>query len=360
MSRSFAAVLIISALFITTFTGCPTSPTPASTTAPTTQINSDSPFNTAIDQRIPGAGHLTADQSYINFGVVEPATKLKHTFTVTNDGDDDVTIANYSKSCTCTVGTIKIPTTLKPGESTTLEIEYLVPTTPGISQQRVTLTSRPPATPRELTLSFLVQVKEIIRARPNKLNLEIRPDQPAEHSFIVESTDQSTFGIEAYTCSGEALQLNFEKGVQAAQHQVTVSNVDFNSLRRTPSGYVLLNVSHPKITDIIVPFQAVPPFMAYPATVIMRNIQPGIPMSATVKVVTNFNENFQLGQITSKNNLVKAAKTTPIPNGYNIELQMTLPPDTTTTVNPDQITIPIVNHPDDNITINCYGYKKSN
>ncbi|MCP4707180.1 MAG: hypothetical protein GY869_01030, partial [Planctomycetes bacterium] len=90
------------------------------------------------------------------------------------------------------------------------------------------------------------------------------------------------------------------------------------------------------------------------------NLELGDPVTATIKVVTNFKEDFQLGQITSKNNLIKAVNTTPIPNGYNIELQMTLPPNTTKTVNPDTITIPIQNYPEDAITINCYGYKKSN
>jgi hypothetical protein len=83
-------------------------------------------------------GALMVDQKILEFGSLKEGMVAKKTVTVSNTGDAPVTIVNVSTSCSCTTTTL-VKDTLKPGESTPLEIVYNTYKFPGKFEKYVTL-----------------------------------------------------------------------------------------------------------------------------------------------------------------------------------------------------------------------------
>lgn len=304
------------------------------------------------------AGHLTVDRKMIDFGLVEPLADFNGKFTLTNDGNEDLIIASLTESCQCTVGKIKVPTTLKPGESIPLEVKFKTPAAAGPVLHNVTVHSKPPAQPEKLTVSVTALVKKLVQTQPELLELEMRRDAPGEYQVVVESTDQQSFTIGGYTVSGGALQLTYDKKVKSTKHTLTVSKMDFERLRLTPIGYLNLKVNHPKISDVILRFRAIFPFSAFPPTGRFYNLVPGQSQVAAIRVVSNFREDFQLGEIHTEKGLVKIKSTAKTTDGYRITVEMTPPADTKKVIFRDQLTIEIKDHPQETLTVGCYGYLK--
>ena len=238
--RNLTIMLVIftGAALILTFSGCngandTLSETPALAGEPadiqTTRGQAPRLQAVKTTPRRPDAGHLSADIKNWDFGVVEPSIDLSKTFTLTNDGTEDLTIASVSKSCVCTVGKLKVPVTLKPGQSVPLEINYNTGPTPGIRQQRVTVAVKPPAQPEEVTVSVTANVKKLVLAQPEMLQFELRDSAPKSYDLTVESTDNRSFTIADYSSSGNALQLNFDKKHKATKHNLSISKYQSHS-----------------------------------------------------------------------------------------------------------------------------------
>ncbi|MFC1782819.1 DUF1573 domain-containing protein [Planctomycetota bacterium] len=364
-------VIVTVAALILTFSGCngvndthsetlalPGEPTDIQTTrgqgqAPRLQAVKTTP-------RRSDAGHLSADFKNWNFGVVEPSIELTKTFTLTNDGTENLTITSVSKSCNCTTENFRVPVTLKPGQSVPLEIKYNSGPAPGISQKQVTLAVKPPAQPEELTVSFTANIKKLVLAQPEILQFELRDSAPKNYDLTVESTDDRSFTIASYSSSGNAFQLGFDKNKKDTKHNLSISNVNFEKLRSTNHGYLNIRVTHPRISDVMVPFRAIPPFSVFPPVGRIYNLEPGKSQTTVINVVSNFREDFELGKITTDKGLIEVKSTTKTTDGYGyrIIIELTPPKDSKKVIFDDQLTIKIADRPRDTLIVPCYGHIK--
>ncbi|MCP4710897.1 MAG: DUF1573 domain-containing protein, partial [Planctomycetes bacterium] len=198
----------------------------------------------------------------IDFGKVEPTSKLSGVFTLTNNGQENLTITSLSKSCTCTVGKLKVPHTLAPGESVPLEVNFTTPAQPIKVMQTVTVNTRAPSQPSRLVVSVTAEVKRLIQAVPEQLEFKLRGNTVAEQELVIESTDEKAFTIKNYTVSGGSLKLDFDKSTKATRHTIKISEIDFARLKQVPFGYLIVKINHPnpKISEINIPYRAIMPY----------------------------------------------------------------------------------------------------
>ncbi len=88
------------------------------------------------------ASNLKLSESSINFGDIKEGPPVEKTVTITNDGTEQITIANAVTSCACT--TVKLSgNSLKPGESAELLITYNTYKYPGKFDKTVTIFTGP-------------------------------------------------------------------------------------------------------------------------------------------------------------------------------------------------------------------------
>ena len=300
-------------------------------------------------------GHLTADKLVLDFGMVEPSTSVKGEFTLRNDGTDVLEIKRaVRKSCGCTdpqVGKYK----LAPGESTWLRITYRSSQQPGTSHKKVWVDVAPPGTPGTLTLEIKANVKKHIDVKPAKLEFELRDPLPESAPLVLESSKDVVFSVADYTCTQEAVTLKFDPNAKASRHVIEVA-VDVDKLRQIKgSGTLTITVKHPKVTQVSVPFSITRPFSALPKVRRFQNLRAGAPDTSTVKIVSNFKEPFELGEITSKSGMLEVVGQEREENGYKLEVAMTPPKKGETSFPHDYLIVKIKDHPEDTLEVHCYG-----
>ena len=303
-------------------------------------------------------GQLTVNKKFIDFGKVEPLSKFSGVFTLTNDGQDDLTITSLTKSCTCTVGKLKVPMTLKPGESVPLEVNFTTPAQPVKVLQTVTVNTRAPAQPARLVVSVTAEVKRLVQAVPEQLEFRLRGETLADREIVIESTDERDFTISNYTVSGGSLKLDYDRKLKSTRHTVKISDIDYSRLKQVPFGYLIVKVTHPKIREINIPYRAIMPYTAFPPTGRFYNLVAGESQTVALKVISNFDEDFELGQIRADKGLVKVKGKDKTTDGYRILVELTVPAGSKKIVYRDRLSIEIADHPDDTLTVDCYGYLK--
>jgi hypothetical protein len=121
---------------------------------------------------------IAFDPPTLDLGKISDDKNVSGTLTIRNDGDADLTISGVSSSCACTIPVLggkkmdtqnkeasKASVTLKPGESTSLEVEYHPAGKRDKQSQKVTIKSNDPAR-REAVVELVAMVQPILRVDP--------------------------------------------------------------------------------------------------------------------------------------------------------------------------------------------------
>ena len=299
-------------------------------------------------------GRLTADKLVYDFGDVEPLRKVKGHFLLTNEGTEVLEIKKpIRKSCGCTVPRLKTYT-IKPGQSTPLYITYTVGSHPGKSTKTVSVDTKSPGTPKTLMLKITANIEKIVTVKPERFQFELRANPQREYTVELESTDGKPFRITSLISRNGAVTADFDAGNKAARHTVPIK-IDVEKLRGIRNGVITFNINHPKLKNVSIPFRTVLPFVARPPTKTFLRLRQGQPKTASVKVISNFGEDFELGEISSEGGYIKVTNTTKTDDGYQIEFTFTVPPGEKKTIFHDSLLIQIKDQPENTIKLFCYG-----
>ena len=299
-------------------------------------------------------GRLTVDKMVCDFGDVEPLQKVKGQFLLTNEGTEVLEIKKpIRKSCGCTVPRLQTYT-IKPGQSMPLYVTYTVGSHPGQSTKTISIDTRSPGTPRTLMLKVTANIKNIVNARPERFQFELQANPRREYTMELESTDSKPFKITNLISRNGVVTAEFDAGNETAHHTIPIK-IDVDKLRGTRNGVITFQISHPKLKNVSIPFRVVLPFVAHPPTKTFLRLRPGQPQTASVKVISNFGEDFELGEISSAGGYIKVANTTRTDDGYQIKFTFTVPPGEKKSIFHDYLLIHIKDQPQNTIKLSCYG-----
>jgi len=306
------------------------------------------------EERREGAGHLVADKMDYDFGMIEPGEKLYGKYTLTNDGKETVEIdKNIGKSCGCTEPKLD-SYVLKPGESTTLSFSFKAGSNPGKVKKKVWVTTRAPSLPDKLTLTLSADIRKIMDIKPERLSFDIKESASNKGTIALKSTDGKAFKVTGCTSTGDVMDVTYDADKEATEHTLTyVAKTD--KLREHANGLLSIKTSSPKAESLVVHFDSVWPFSVYPTTKHFRKVAPGQTETSNVKVVSNFGEPFELGEISNKRGFVSVTSTTKTEDGYQVEIAFTVPADATKKYVSDILTINIKDHPGDSVEVRCYS-----
>jgi len=87
------------------------------------------------------------DKQTIEMGNITPDSKVENTFTITNDGMDDLIIRKIRTSCGCTIATPQ-KTSLPGGESTEIHVVFDAHGLTGLQRKTITVITNDPKNPR--------------------------------------------------------------------------------------------------------------------------------------------------------------------------------------------------------------------
>jgi hypothetical protein len=115
----------------------------------------------------PDAPRVVADQEEYNFGSMEREGRKSHVFTIRNAGRSPLVLTKGESTCRCTKFEIA-DTNLKPGESTTVTIEWHATVPPGSFRQSATIGTNDPTRP-QLTFTISGDVTSSYRVVPDSV-----------------------------------------------------------------------------------------------------------------------------------------------------------------------------------------------
>jgi hypothetical protein len=298
------------------------------------------------------AGLLSVDKLNHAFGRIEPRAKVRGEYILTNTGKETLEIDKVGKSCGCTVPELETKI-LEPGQSVPLKITFSASDRPGKVEKKLWVTTKAPHLPEKLTMTLTATVVKFVEAKPDKFNLTIM-DGPQTETLVLESIDDQPFKVTGFTSNENCITVNFDKDAKATRHELTL-DIDSTKLRKTTRGNLVVRLDHPKVKTVTLGFVAVRPFVAKPATKFFRSLQAGSTKEAVVTVVSSSSADFELGDVTSEKGLIEVLNTEKTKDGYKIRYQITIPEDKTSGRVKDLLKIAIKDHPEDTITVTCYG-----
>lgn len=129
---------------------------------------------------------LTVDEYIKDLGQLPQNTHIKITASLTNTGQEPITIKQIDSSCGCTVPE-RIQNTIAPGQIVSLEMTIAVPLSGQVSSS-VAITSD--AVPPVQFISIFGNVEKGVKVEPHKIDLgEITKGQVAQKTMIVHDPD---------------------------------------------------------------------------------------------------------------------------------------------------------------------------
>jgi len=257
-----------------------------------------------------------------DFGDVSPATNNFCEFRFTNTGNGTLKIQEIGRTCGCTPFSLA-KTQYAPGESGTLKVNYYSDTQRGPTTKHLFVRSNDDTKP-EVTLAVKARIITKVDYEPKTLNLVLKQKNAGCPNITLTSIDNQPFSIKDFKSTGNCITADYNPSVKATSI-VIQPKVDMAKLEKTLNGHIEIGLTHPECKTITVGLSTLPKFKIAPRSIIVRGVEPKEPIVKKVRILNNYNEDFELESISSRKGAVKVLSNARIPDGYELQLEI-IPP----------------------------------
>jgi len=312
------------------------------------------PEKPKADANAPGP-QIRFDKMVHDFGDIGPGTVNICEFGFKNVGEALLKIIEVIPSCGCTIFTLD-KKEYEPGESGVLKIKFNAPIPAGPTTKHITVTSNDKAAPT-LTLTLKAMVVARVEHQPKTLNLFLKDEDKALPKVTLTSIDGRPFSVTSVRSTANAISADFDASVEATKFVLQLK-VDKTQLQKVANGMVEISLTHPEAKAVNIPFSAMTRFSINPM-IILLDAEPGKPIIRNnVTILNNYEEQFEIASVKSKEGITKVLRQDKIANGYMFSLEIT-PPSFGGTVRrfTDEFSVQIKDG--ELLTIKCQGYYSS-
>jgi|GEM_PF-3039948 len=284
---------------------------------------------TATSTEVPSGGKITLDPAIFPFGKVDPRSKHPGEFTLTNTGDGDIEITKVIPTCGCTL--LKWPKgkdkkkTLAPGESLKLPFTYTAKPIPGKKRKTIKVETFDGIKHETLSLIFTSDVTEYLAISKKQIHFSLTT--PDKKPTVTITSDEKPFKIKGVYSRGNAIKCEFKKDASAISHTLTFQG-DIKILNKFPKGFLSIDTDHPKAGEVQLRYDTTLLYAAKPSKKYFSRLIPGKTANAMTTIVSGDRSNFELGEVTTTNKMIKITATEKLKQGgYKIKYQLNCPPD---------------------------------
>ncbi len=257
-----------------------------------------------------------------DFGNVSPGTNNLCEFRFTNAGNSTLKIGEITKTCGCTPYLLA-KKEYAPGESGTLKVNYFSEMQSGQTTKHLVIHSNDRAKP-EVTLAIKANIKIQVNHEPKILNLLLKHENANCPQLTLTSVDDQPFSITSFKSTANCITADFNPSEKATKF-VLQPKVDMEILEKTLNGRIEIGLNHPGCKSISVGINTLPKFKIAPRSIIVRGMATQQPIVKKLRILNNYNEDFELESIWSSKGAVKVLSNAIVRNGYELELQITPP-----------------------------------
>ncbi len=265
---------------------------------------------------------ITFESLVCDLGRIPQYTKHVFEFKFTNTGNEVLKITSVRTPCACTVPKLT-EKEYAPGESGTLKITYHSGASAGQIKKYVYVHSNDKVNPRvKLTIKAEIVIK--VKHEPKRLNLVFDKENAGCPAVTLTSLDNQPFSITGFESTGGSITADFDSSVKRTSFVIR-PKVDMEKLRKGMRGQINVSLDHPECKKITVSFETLADFKIDPRIVYVREAEPQKPVTKKVRILSNYNEDFEIESTSSKNGTIKVLAQEKIRDGYQFELQITPP-----------------------------------
>jgi hypothetical protein len=256
-----------------------------------------------------------------DFGEVGTDTSNTGEFKFTNIGDAPLNITKVERCCGTIVKLSK--NEFKPDESGVLTVRYNAPPRPGMMRRKLYVNSNDKDSPR-LMLNIRAKVVQRVDYEPKRLTISLKGQEPNVPEITIVSLDGRPFSITAIDSTNDCIMADYDVSVEATKF-VLQPKVNLEKFHENTQGHINIRLSHPECKKVTIFFEGLSRFKITPPQIMVFNADPDKPINRTVWVLSNYDEDFEIELVSSRNNTVKVLEQKKVSKGYQLDLQITPP-----------------------------------
>lgn len=275
----------------------------------------------SVPQTDQAAPEITFEKRIHDFGDVAPGRKHIGEFKFTNTGDSLLTITDVKRCCGVVAEVDKEE--MAPGENGILKVEYRSGRQAGTMLRQIYVSSNDPMNPK-VALTIKAKIVPKVAYEPQRLKLLLKGEGISCPGITLTSLDNQPFSIEAFKSTGGCIVADIDPTVEATKFSLQ-PRVDLEKLQTRSQGIIYISLTHPQCEKVSIFFRAVPRFQITPSNVILRDAEPEKSIMKKISVLSNYDEDFEIGSASSKKGLIKVVNQEKIRNGYKLDVEITPP-----------------------------------
>jgi hypothetical protein len=301
------------------------------------------------------APKLTFEKKVHDFGNISPHSTQICTFNFKNTGTDILRITDVNASCGCTITELQ-KKEYAPGESGVLPVGYLVESQLGEPTKLIHIVSNDPLNPI-VDLLIKAKITAAVDLQPRELKLSLVQPNANCPEITLTSLDNQPFTVTGFASTDNCIKADVDSPEPATRHTLKLT-ADMSILEKKTEGAFEIGLSHPSSKTIGGTFSAPARFSIKPANLTIYQASP----EATTKKVTilsNYGEQFDIEPSPpSRDKIVSISKKTKIPNGYELELHINPPANSTSRSYTDMLPVKLTGGR--TLEISCTGVISAN
>jgi hypothetical protein len=265
---------------------------------------------------------ITFESMVHDFGEVPPRKKQVGEFKFTNTGDGLLKITEVKKCCGVVAKLDKEE--LRPGESGVLKVEYRSGLGAGTVSKKLYVSSNDRKNPK-VELAIKAKIVPKVAYEPQRMKLLLKGENAACPEITLTSLDNQPFSIKDFKSTRNGITADIDSSVEATKF-VLQPEIDFEKMHSRLSGIISIDLTHPQCETVSIIFSVLPRFQSTPRSITITNAGSQKPIVKKIIVQSNYDEDFEIDSVSSKNDFVKFLGQEKIPNGYQLDVEITPPP----------------------------------
>jgi hypothetical protein len=267
------------------------------------------------------ASTIKFDNLVVDLGKVGPGSKTTNEAKFTNTGNDILKITDVIQCCGVT--TLLEKKEYAPGEKGVLTVAYHATTDIGPFKGHVIVCTNNRADPNT-TLTIKAEVVPKIAFTPDRLKLFLGEENAACPKLTIKSLDNRPFAIMGIRSTADCITADYDPSAEATEFVLDLK-VDTEKLQKNRRGNIDFVFTHPEGKTGRLIFNVLPKYSLDPGMLLCYGAKENVPITKTVKVLTNYNKDFEIESTASEDNLIHVTGSSKIENGYSLGLEITPP-----------------------------------
>ncbi|MBA7562398.1 hypothetical protein ES708_04050 [subsurface metagenome] len=270
------------------------------------------------------APKIAFDNVVHDFGEIAGGSKNVCEFRFTNKGNGILKVNKKVKAtCGCTAPSLA-KEEYAPNESGVIKVTYRSGKNPGSAAKHLYVSSNDKDNPK-VKLTIKAKVVQKVKFEPQTLNLLLNDENAGCPDIKLTSLDNQPFSITRFRSVPDCITAEYDTSVKATEFTLK-PKVDVEKLRQQLNGRIVINLTHPQARTITVRFNTLPKFKAEPAMLTAFNAEPQKPVRKTVYILSNYDDDFEVESVSTKNDVIKVVSREKVGNRYKLEVDLIPPP----------------------------------